>query len=229
MKSFCVVVFVDIAVIIDDKVRSSKFTETEEKSTGIIVGIDEVGRGPIAGPVSVVALTMDKKNYEEFRKLGEFNDLHNSKALTEKRRNVWYEKILQWQKEGKLDFSYTSVDAKEIDEIGISPAIKKCLVTNLEKLKTPAHAEILLDGSLFAPEKFINQKTIIKGDESESIIALASIAAKVIRDQFMTGLGEKYPEYGLEKHKGYGTAAHMAAVRELGLTEVHRVSFCRNV
>jgi ribonuclease HII len=195
----------------------------------IVIGIDEVGRGPLAGPVSVCVLSMPIDNYEIFKKMEEREKLRDSKKLSEKKRNEWFEKIENWRKEGFLNYSYQTMSASEIDNFGISVAIKKCVEKGLEDLKTDPEAEILLDGSLIAPAKFKNQTTIIRGDEKEPIISLASIAAKVIRDNFMKTLAEKFPNYGLEIHKGYGTLSHREAIKEYGLSDVHRKSFCKNI
>ncbi len=196
-----------------------------------VIGIDEVGRGPLAGPVSVCVLKMSDKNYAIFKKLKLPKNLklRDSKKLSEKQREEWFEKIFSWQKEGFLDFAYESQSAKDIDKSGISQVIKKCVAAGLSRLKVSVSDRILLDGSLFAPEKFKNQKTIIKGDEKEPIISLASIVAKVTRDKYMKNLAKKFPKYCFEIHKGYGTAAHCRAIKKYGLSSVHRKSFCKNI
>jgi ribonuclease HII len=194
-----------------------------------VIGIDEVGRGPLAGPVSVCVLSMSVHNYEKFKKMEGREKLRDSKKLSEKKRNEWFEKIENWRKEGFLNYSYQTMNAAEIDELGISVAIKKCVENGLEELKTNSSTKILLDGSLIAPPKFKNQTTIIRGDEKESIISLASIVAKVTRDNYMKTLAEKFPNFGLEIHKGYGTLSHRQAIKKYGLSDVHRKSFCKKV
>jgi ribonuclease HII len=198
----------------------------KEPKSQFIVGIDEAGRGPLAGPVSVGTILMTKHAYATFLSLDKNKGLHNSKKLNENARDEWYKKIKEWQKRGMLDFAYASVSAKLIDEKGISPAIKKCISQNLRNLEVPFDAEILMDGSLKAPIKYKNQKTIIGGDESEPIISLASIVAKVRRDKVMQNLDKKYPKYHFDSHKGYGTERHRKAIAKYGLSEVHRRSFC---
>ncbi len=193
-----------------------------------VIGIDEVGRGPLAGPVSVCILAMTVENYEFFKKLKQRKNLRDSKKLSEKQRNEWFREIIIWQEQGFLNFDYETKSAADIDKFGISVVIKKCIEKGLEKLKIKTDDQILLDGSLYAPEKFKNQKTIIRGDEKESIISLASIVAKVMRDKFMVNLAKKYPEYSFEVNKGYGTAAHCQAIKKHGLSSVHRKSFCKN-
>ena len=194
-----------------------------------IIGVDEVGRGPLAGPVSVCSVIMSKETYTKMKRSRKFQGLHNSKALSEKQREEWSQKIHQWKREGLLNFSYASLPAKQIDKKGIAVAIRACLSRTLKNLKVKTSDQILLDGSLFAPQQFVNQKTIIKGDEKESIISLASIVAKVRRDNFIKKISSKYPEYGLEQHKGYGTLHHRKAIKKHGMSELHRKSFCKNI
>jgi ribonuclease HII len=186
-----------------------------------LVGIDEVGRGPIAGPVAVGAfIFLTRKANKLFRGVKE------SKQLSEEKREEWFVKILRAQKEKHVDFSVSFQSEKVIDEEGISYAIKKCLETSIKKLKVnPTKTLVLLDGGLKAPIEYIHQKTIIKGDMKEQVIALASICAKVMRDRKMKRLGEKYPDYGFEMHKGYGTKAHYEAIMIYGLSSLHRRSF----
>lgn len=192
----------------------------------MVVGIDEVGRGPIAGPVTVCAFVfLDPK-------LARKKNLHNSKdskKLTEKKRNEWFVQIKQWQKEGKCDFAVTSVSAKMNDKIGIVPAIQKALNKSLVSLKCSLSTQILLDGGLKAPKEYQKQKTITRGDERESVIAMASILAKVTRDGYMRKMATKYPGYGFEKHVGYGTNAHYEAIKKWGMCELHRRSFLKKL
>jgi ribonuclease HII len=116
-----------------------------------------------------------------------------------------------------------------IDKRGIVYAIKFGMNKCLEKLGAKVGDKIFLDGSLRAPVEFTNQETIIKGDEKVAVISLASICAKVTRDKYMKNLGEKYPEYKFEVHKGYGTKAHYDVINKYGLTEVHRQSFLKGL
>lgn len=196
---------------------------------GFIIGIDEVGRGPVAGPVSVVALRMKKSEFQLLRSRREFKGIHNSKALTKKQREEWYKKILKWKREGRLNFSYSSSSAKTIDEIGISKSISKCVKRSLISVKATKFDDIRLDGSLYAPEEYRNQKTIIGGDEKEIIISLASIVAKVRRDSYMTKLATTYSDYAFDKNVGYGTKEHMQKIRKCGLSKEHRKTFLRSL
>ncbi|MEK7095202.1 MAG: ribonuclease HII [Patescibacteria group bacterium] len=186
-----------------------------------LIGIDEVGRGPIAGPVAVCAFVFLKL---ESRKL--FRGVKESKQLTEEKREEWFVKILEARKKRLINFCVSFQSEKVIDKKGISFAIKKCLETSLKKLAiNPSSALILLDGSLKAPSQYKNQKTIIKGDVKEQVIALASICAKVLRDRKMRKLAKKYPKYGFDVHKGYGTKRHYQAIELTGLCLLHRRSF----
>lgn len=185
------------------------------------IGIDEVGRGPIAGPVAVGAFVFLDKKASQF-----FKGVKESKQLTEEKRELWFVKILEGQKKGLIDFSVVFQSEKIIDTKGISFAIKKCLTTSLNNLKiNPKNALILLDGGLKAPEEYKHQKTIIKGDVKEQVIALASICAKVLRDRKMRGWAKKHPNYGFDVHKGYGTKRHYEAIKIHGLLPLHRKTF----
>ena len=187
------------------------------------IGIDEVGRGPIAGPVAVGAFVFLKP---EAKKL--FRGVKESKQLSEEQREKWFKVIQEATRVDLVDFHVTFQSQKVIDTKGLSYAIKKALNTSLTKLKIkPIQAIVLLDGGLKAPIEYKNQKTIIKGDEKEMVIALASICAKVLRDRKMNLLGKKYPEYGFELHKGYGTKKHYAAIKKYGMLSMHRTSFLK--
>jgi ribonuclease HII len=138
----------------------------------------------------------------------------------------WLEKINEEKKNGNISYKVSFQSNKIIDKRGLSFAINKCLTDSLKYLKIkPEECLVLLDGGLHAPEKYKNQKTIIKGDEKELAIALASIVAKVTRDILMVRLAKKYPGYGLERHKGYGTRGHYKALKNKGLSPIHRRSF----
>ncbi len=193
------------------------------KLTTFLIGIDEVGRGPIAGPVAVGAFAFLTPGAKKL-----FRGVKESKQLTEQKREEWFARIEQAKKSGHVDFCVTFQSEKVIDSKGLSYAIKTALLTSLYALKIkPASARVLLDGGLRAPANYQNQKTIIKGDEKEMVIALASICAKVLRDRKMNMLAKKYPKYGFEKHKGYGTKGHYGAIRRCGLLSTHRRSFLR--
>ncbi|HEY4476527.1 MAG TPA: ribonuclease HII [Candidatus Paceibacterota bacterium] len=192
------------------------------KKTQYIIGIDEAGRGPLAGPVSVAAVaTMSRLSLD--------NRLRDSKKLSEKKREQWFKWLKQKQKSGQLKFTVSLVGEKIIDRIGIVLAIRIGIKRCLSRLTlNPKQYQILLDGSLYAPKIYRKQKTIIRGDEQVPIIMLASIAAKVRRDQRMCKLALIHPDYGFEIHKGYGTRSHYVALRRRGLSPLHRRSFLKN-
>jgi len=196
-------------------VRSKKHTHK------YIVGIDEVGRGPIAGPVTVGAVLLSK-SYS----LRDFKGLKDSKKLTENNKEVWFSRVSVMP-----DVSYTvsSVSQKVIDSYGIVHAIRLALSRSLKKLDVePKDCLVLLDGGLYAPKEFIYQKTIIKGDDKEYAIALASVMAKVTRDRMMVRLSKRFPEYGFDSHKGYGTKKHYEKIKKHGICDLHRKSFLNN-
>jgi len=205
-----------------------------------IVGIDEAGRGPLAGPVSVSAVVMSVSDYSKIKTKirsikwlikNEFPALKDSKKLSEKQREQWYTQINNWKKEGILDFANTMVGAEIIDRDGISIVIKKSVARILKKLTNtdPENTHVVLDGSLYAPEIYGNQNTIVKGDELEPIISLASIISKVKRDRKMKGYASKYKRYEMEIHKGYGTEKHRKLIKKYGISKLHRRTFCKNI
>jgi ribonuclease HII len=223
--------------------------------TGVkyIIGIDEAGRGPLAGPVAVgvclVSAEMTRKSLlaqvarfakSESEKSG-LKKLNDSKKLSVEKREMWFAQMCEMQKvkdktekSKAFDFSVTLISNKIIDKRGLSFAIKKAMSDSLKKLQQTVHFKpseclVLLDGGLRAPAEFIFQKTIIKGDEKEFAISLASIAAKVTRDAHMRKLAKKYPKYSFEIHKGYGTSKHIAAIKKEGITPTHRRSFLKNI
>lgn len=200
-----------------------------DKVVKYIVGIDEVGRGPIAGPVCVVAfklLSVDYQSLVENSKKELKTPLRDSKKLSKKQREKWFDHLKVAKTEGVCDFSVSFVSSDNIDKFGISKCIKKALAESLNKLKvSPKEVKVLLDGGLHAPEEYIHQETIIKGDELHPVISLASIVAKVSRDKVMFDYSKTYPQYGFDKHVGYGTKAHYEAIKKYGQTPIHRKTF----
>lgn len=192
-----------------------------------LIGIDEVGRGPIAGPVAVGAFVFLRPEAKNL-----FKGVKESKQLPEEKREKWFEKIKEIQKKNLIDFSVVFQSEKIIDTKGLSFSIKNALKISLEKLnkkyklnKNPKKCKVLLDGGLKAPSEYLDQKTIIKGDAREMVIALASICAKVLRDRKMRKLAKKYSDYDFDVNKGYGTKRHYKAIEKFGLTTLHRRSF----
>lgn len=194
-----------------------------------LIGIDEAGRGPLAGPVAVgVVLVKPDFDWEVIPGVGD------SKKVTAKNREVIFRRATELKKAGVLDFQVALVGADVIDSKGIVPSIKLGMSRCLNSLQKRhqfehEHVTIKLDGSLHAPIEFIHQETIIKGDSKELCIGLASILAKVTRDQHMELLSDKYPLYSFDIHKGYGTKSHRLCIMENGLTDIHRRSFCRRL
>lgn len=207
-----------------------------------VIGIDEVGRGPIAGPVTVCALIIPVSGIHEFkgstlkgsqgRTLGLGN--FDSKQHSPKQREQIFAKIKKLKNSGKLDYAISSVSNKVIDKKGIVFAINLAISRALKSLDTQfgypvteskKNVQVLLDGGLHAPSKYKNQKTIIHGDALEPVIGLASIVAKVHRDRYMTNLAARQLSWGFDKHKGYGTREHYKAIKKHGPSSIHRVSF----
>lgn len=180
-----------------------------------LAGVDEVGRGPLAGEVYAAAVMLDPKR--------SINGLKDSKALSEKKRIALDIEI----REHAMAYCVAYVDVPEIDEINILQASLKAMQLAVAGLK-PAADYVLVDGNR-TPGFHCPSDFLIKGDSKQDAIKAASIIAKVARDQRMLDLHELYPEYGFDKHKGYPTAAHMAALKEHGPCKFHRMSFapCR--
>lgn len=191
----------------------------------ILLGVDEAGRGPLAGPVAVGVVAVQ----EGFDLLAAFPGLNDSKKLSEKKREALYLLLLEEVKKGTVRAKVCFSSEKLIDRKGISHAVRDALARGVRSLAPDANGvRIMLDGSLKAPEEY-TQETIIGGDATVPAIMLASVAAKVARDRLMKKLAAEYPQYGFEVHKGYGTKAHQAAIKEYGLCAIHRKSFCKNM
>lgn len=198
-----------------------------KKEETYVVGIDEAGRGPLAGPVSVgVACILT--NFD-WKLLPGVND---SKKLSEKKRNEIFVRAKQLCRKGILDYKVAMVSAKVIDDIGITKAVQVAMDRALARLKLdPDKVSIKLDGLLYAPKIYRNQETIIKGDQKEKVIGLASIMAKVVRDKYMIKKGgqDKFSKYKFLEHKGYGTQKHREVIVKNGLSTLHRRSYCKNI
>ena len=180
-----------------------------------ICGIDEAGRGPLAGPVVVASVIMPANSMIE--------GVNDSKKISEKKREKIYEQIL----EEAISYGVAIIGQDEIDEINILNATKKGLTISLQEL-TEKPDLIVVDALSGIDTMGIPYESIIKGDAKCYSISAASILAKVTRDRIMREWDKVYPEYGFEKHKGYGTAAHIAAIREHGICPIHRISFTKN-
>lgn len=193
------------------------------KQEKLIVGVDEAGRGPLAGPVAIgVAVVPHDFDWVLLEGVGD------SKMLSPKKRGEIFERAKELKKSGALDFVVVMGSAKEIDTTGIAVVIKNCIKKSFKKLRlAPERCFIKLDGSLHAPADF-KQETIIKGDSKELIIGLASICAKETRDEYMKKISKKYPQYGFDIHKGYGTKQHRELIGCNGLSAEHRATYCQN-
>ncbi|MFA5830975.1 MAG: ribonuclease HII [Candidatus Paceibacterota bacterium] len=197
------------------------------KGAEYVIGIDEAGRGPLAGPVSLGVACFCADDIRRFKKFSA--GVRDSKKLSEKQREEWFAKMEEEMTLAEFSFAVSFSSSAVIDSRGLSFAIRRALSDALSALsRPPERTLVLLDGGLHAPEEYIFQETIIHGDDIEPIISLASIAAKVSRDRKMRALAKKYPEYGFEKHKGYGTREHYEMIEKYGVLEgVHRKSFLR--
>lgn len=191
----------------------------------VIVGVDEAGRGPLAGPVSVGVVKVNSDfDWDLIPGVGD------SKQISPKKRAVVFLRAKELKEAGQLDFCVEMVAARVIDEKGIVFAIKLAMSRAIESLQLkPEECVIKLDGSLHAPAEF-QQETIIKGDSKEKIIGLASICAKETRDAYMLRKSKEstFAPYQFETHKGYGTKAHREAIKKNGLSKEHRASYCQN-
>ena len=200
--------------------------ELYKKGTTSIAGIDEAGRGPLAGPVVVACVVMPRDSMIE--------GVNDSKKVSEKKREKLYEEITN----EALGCGVGIISQEEIDKINILNATKEGLtlaIKNLEKDLQEKNRDfqkpeiILVDALTKIDTDHIPYRSIIKGDSKSYSIAAASIIAKVTRDRIMREWDEVYPVYGFEKHKGYGTAAHIAAIKEYGICPLHRRSFVKNI
>lgn len=178
----------------------------------LLAGIDEAGRGPLAGPVVVGAVILPKESLIE--------GVNDSKKVSEKKREKLYDEITK----EAIAWGVGIVDEKEIDEINILNATKKALTMALQNMKIKPD-KILVDALTHIDTLGIPYTSIIKGDATSYSIAAASIIAKVTRDRIMREYDKKYPEYGFAKHKGYGTTAHIQAIKQHGACMIHRKSF----
>lgn len=197
-----------------------------------IVGIDEVGRGALAGPV-VVAAAMIPVDAKGRAVHAPFRVLKDSKKLSARQRKEW---LIYFKKDLAIKFATARVYPRGIEKFNISTAANKAALSAFDQLltsnKLPNNTPIFLDGGLFLGSKLAqrslkNAKTMPKADETVPAVAVASIVAKVERDRFMVKLAQKHPQYGFEVHKGYGTRFHLKAIKKNGPCEAHRLTFLR--
>lgn len=199
--------------------RLTNLKQIEEKlyqnGVNLICGIDEAGRGPLAGPVVVASVVLPKDSMIE--------GVNDSKKISEKKREKVYERII----EEAISYGIGIIEQEEIDQINILNATKKGLTNSLEELSVKPDI-ILVDALTKIDTLGIPYQSIIKGDAKSYSIAAASIIAKVTRDRIMRQWDEVYPVYGFAGHKGYGTAKHIQAIKENGICPLHRRSFVKN-
>ncbi len=195
-----------------------------------IIGIDEVGRGALAGPVTVAAVLLPKKFQISKSKFQTKTKLRDSKKLTPKQREVWFKYI---KNHPKVFYATASVCPEIIDRINVSKAANLAAGRAVKKLVSirnlsPNQVSVFLDGGLFLNgsdfENF-NKRTIVKGDEKIRVIMLASITAKVTRDNSMKRKNKRYPAYSFFRHKGYGTKNHFQEINIFGMSQIHRLTF----
>ncbi len=217
------------------------------KDVPAIVGIDEAGRGPLAGPVTAAAVYLDRGFYQS-KWISEYgNKINDSKQLSEKVREELFEAM---KGEPGICYSVMSGSLKEIEKYNILGATRRAMAKCVKQLLVKdscdfnavyegsdwlldngaagSVAQVLIDGKPMKPFPYTHT-AIVKGDSKSLAIAMASIFAKVTRDRYMVKQAKKYPKYGFERHKGYGTKAHVAAIKEQGPCPIHRMSFLGNI
>lgn len=187
------------------------FDSIVRSESGVVCGIDEAGRGPLAGDVFAAAVVFDEGVV--------IDGINDSKKLTEKKREALFDEIISKARA----YCIASASVEEIERLNILQADFLAMQRAYNGLGLKAGL-VLVDGNQL-PDLDAQTRYVIKGDAKSASIAAASILAKVSRDRYMKQMAEKYPQYGFEKHKGYGTKAHYAAVDEYGLCEIHRKSF----
>ena len=198
----------------EERLKELKKMENELRQKGFnaICGIDEAGRGPLAGPVVVASVIMPENSMIE--------GVNDSKKISEAKREKLYDQIIS----EAISYGVGIIDEEEIDTINILNATKKGLTLAISQLKVKPDL-IIVDALEHIDTMGIPYESIIKGDAKCYSIAAASIVAKVTRDRIMREWDKVFPQYGFERHKGYGTAAHIAAIKEYGLCPIHRKSF----
>ena len=190
--------------------------EALKSGYSFVCGVDEAGRGPLAGPVCAAAVILDPSV--------ELEGVNDSKKLSEKKREALFDVICQ----KAVAYSIAFATVEEIEEVNILNATYLAMNRAIEGLSVKADFA-LIDGNRVPKDIKIDCQTVVKGDAKSLSIAAASILAKVTRDRLLLEYDEKYPQYNFAKHKGYGTAEHMEAIRKYGVSEVHRPSFLKKL
>lgn len=193
-----------------------KFDNTyRQQNFGLLCGVDEAGRGPLAGPVVAAAVILKSDFFHD--------QINDSKKISEKKREFLFDIII----ENCISYAISFSDAKEIDEINILQATLLAMKKAVEGLSIQPDIT-LIDGNK-TPAALKNTQAVIKGDATSFSIACASILAKVSRDRFMLEMAKKYPQYQFEKHKGYGTKLHYEMIGTYGICELHRITFLKKI
>ncbi len=195
-----------------------EYDQVVRDSAGIrlLCGVDEAGRGPLAGPVYAAAVIFDPDHIPE--------GLDDSKKLSEKKREQLYDRIV----DAAIAWCVASASVEEIEEVNILQATYRAMQRAVAGLSVPPEL-VLVDGNRLPPGLTAAARTLVKGDALSASVAAASILAKVSRDRLMAELDRTYPEYAFAKHKGYGTALHMERIRTYGPSPVHRPSFLKKI
>ena len=187
-----------------------------QKGYKFICGVDEAGRGPLAGPVCAAAVILPPDCI--------IDGLNDSKKISEKKREMLFEQIIQ----KAVSYSVAYGTLEEIEKYNILEATYLAMNRAIDGLSQKADFA-LIDGNRIPKNIKIPCETVVKGDSKSCSVAAASIVAKVTRDRLMLEYDKKYPQYNFAKHKGYGTKAHYEAIKEYGVCEIHRLSFLKNV
>lgn len=187
--------------------------QKEFSGGGLVIGVDEVGRGSVAGPLTVGAVCLPDKPF--------IYGLNDSKKLTPARREILFEQIY----DTAIAIGIAHIEPQKIDEIGMAQSLKEAMLGAIKATGIEPDC-VLIDGNPMHIHP--KEKTLVKGDSKIAAIAAASIVAKVTRDALMVAYDEEYPGYHLAECKGYASAEHIAAIGEMGLSPIHRVSFCGN-
>ena len=191
----------------------------EQSIEGAVIGIDEVGRGPLAGPVVSCGVI-----YNSYEILDTKIPITDSKKLTIKQRLELFKLFKQLKKKNILEYYLGLATVEEIDQINILEATKLSMKRVIDRFNNP-NTSIIIDGNIKLDYKNKNEKSVIGGDKISLSIATASIIAKIHRDRIMSILGNKYPHFGWKNNAGYGTKKHIDAIKEMGVTNCHRKTF----
>lgn len=227
--------------------KLQKFDSYHLKSHGFLIGVDEAGRGSLAGPVVAGACLISRVFFESQMALKQSSQINDSKKLSTHTRDRQYEVMESLKQQSLINFTTASASVREISDLNILGATRLAMRRAIERIiksvKSPEFPEklhsdvysgmdysikIIVDGRPLKPFPFVHEG-VVKGDEKSLVIAMASISAKVNRDREMEQLATSYPQYGFDQHKGYGTVDHCVAIKVFGPASVHRELFLRKI